>query len=168
MITVLLLTCGCNQAPGPTPPSPSTGTAAAKDSANGPTKADTLVSSELTIKGVGLGSSRTDVEAALGKPERTDKAPQQNMEFYDYDSQGFSVGISSDNRVHVLSVSAPAAAKTQKGIGIGSSANEVKSAYGDPDADGLFPLKSNVKDVFLMINLKDSKVKLLYASWGYK
>lgn len=166
IVGMMLFSVGCSRNAGSVEmtPNQNVGSTAPVDQP----AANNLASRELVVNGVGLGSERTEVEKALGTPEKVEKAAQQHLEFLHYPSKGLTVGISSDERVHILSVSAPASAWTLSGIGIGSSMDDVKRAYGNPNGEGNYPLKSDQKNVFLEVEGKNNQVTLLYASWGYK
>jgi hypothetical protein len=164
----MALTLGCT--PHSPPVGSNTPNVQAETGTNPGKKPDAnILSHELTVEGVGLGSSKEELERIFGKPDKVVNAPQQNVEFYSYTSRGVEVGIASDNKVHTLAVSGPSTAKTQKGIGIGSSMDEVKKAYGEADAKGTYRLASVQGDsIRLQVRSKDNKVTRLYFAWGFE
>ncbi len=108
-----------------------------------------------------FGTPYSDIVALLGQPERVEKAQYQE---YDakwhmsavYMSKGISLQLASAEEkgeylTQEVSVFAPFSGKSAKGIGIGSSEDEVRAAYSD------------------MINMEDSSAKVIVLGgvyWG--
>ena len=99
----------------------------------------------VSIDGLRLNDPLDRVLARCGQPEKIEDLGMQaccgyRMWEYRYAKKGLVLTIAQDegqSRKYLLrvNVSAPATAKTNLGIGIGSTRDQVKKAYGKPDVE---------------------------------
>lgn len=97
-----------------------------------------------TLGGLKLGQTAAEVSQRLGKPESKGKnvewaATGDWVQDWKYPAQGLVLGMGSstkDGAKTILTITAKAGCKlaTSRGIKIGSSAAEVRKAYGDVEA----------------------------------
>jgi hypothetical protein len=162
LVSFILSGCTREQTP-PTPPASKDAVPVIEAPVVQPSKS--LLTQELVVEGLGLGSAVEEVVKNLGQPEKIEKAPQQQLEFYLYPTRGLELGISSDRRVHTLSVEAPFAGETARGLRVGNSVDQVTSLYGAFQKDPTYDLSDRVS---LTVGITDNRVESIYLSWGYK
>ncbi len=88
-----------------------------------------------------IGTPLTEIVTLLGQPEKEEKAQYQGYDgdwhrSVSYESKGISLQVSATEEkgeytVERVSVTEPFSGKTAKGIGIGSSPDEIRAAYSD-------------------------------------
>ncbi|HHT24582.1 MAG TPA: hypothetical protein GXZ76_03550 [Clostridiaceae bacterium] len=84
-----------------------------------------------SIDGMKPGLGTSDITAKLGEEDDFPAVIMENMQMF-YFSQGYIISYLNSNKiVTVVSAMPPAAGKTARGIGIGSTEDEVRTAYGD-------------------------------------
>lgn len=127
--------------------------------------ASTTPFEQITIAGIHLGSTRENTKRALGQPESTTDYPQQAMVVLEYPNRGLAVGITTtDQLVRALTLSYPSNIKTARGIGLGATEKDVRSAYGEPrDKSWAYALGD---DVTLFFGFVDGHVAKMYVIWG--
>lgn len=91
-----------------------------------------------TLAGIALGDSRQKVFKLLGQPQskRRERCFEGDSGWFEFrwPSKGIVVGMSNgDEGVLYIEIYGNSKGKTSRGIGIGSTKEEVKAAYGNPD-----------------------------------
>lgn len=162
-ICVVSLLSGCTQ---PKQPPAMTGLDAPKSGpATSSSSLSNAVSKELVVNGIALGQGKNEVVALLGEPSKKEELWQQQLTVWTYEATGVTVGFSSDDKVHLLAVSAPSKIRTAKGIGVGSSLDEVRKAYGEAKAT-VYELEP---EVTIRFRLDDQNmISKITVSWQYQ
>ncbi|MGI6579203.1 MAG: hypothetical protein ACOX3H_02990 [Saccharofermentanales bacterium] len=84
-----------------------------------------------SVDGMKPGVTKCDITGMLGEEDDFPAVIMENMQMF-YFSQGYIISYLDSNKiVTVVSAMPPAAGKTARGIGIGSTEEEVREAYGD-------------------------------------
>jgi len=84
-----------------------------------------------SIDGMNPGVVICDIRGILGEEDDFPAVIMENMQLF-YFSQGYIISYLNSNKiVTVVSAMPPAVGKTARGIGIGSTEEEVRAAYGD-------------------------------------
>ncbi|MGH7169149.1 MAG: LolA family protein [Gemmataceae bacterium] len=107
-----------------------------------PRQKDLIVTPLAGIGPVKFGMSRADVEKALGKADAAEKQGKNGYVSLSYGSRGFFLGVSKTRGVVLISCQAQSVqllrirdfrGKTDKGIALGASLDDIVKAYGKPD-----------------------------------
>ena len=85
---------------------------------------------------VSLGQGLDEVKAALGVPEFEDRFDDGYYAYLAWPDQGLSA-VFLDGVASSFEVGAPSELRTPQGIGLGSTAVDIRGAYGEPDDGGV-------------------------------
>lgn len=160
MLIIVLAGCSADKSGGQAiPPGGARVPPSASEAVTAPSR---VLSEELIVSGIHLGSTMTEVEKLLGKPDRVENYPQQALQAWIYPAEGLRVWLPSKYQlVYTLQITAPSAVRTRQGIGIGDSVEDVERAYGPSETkEYRFP-----DDVSLWFQITDNKVSLISLSW---
>ena len=91
-----------------------------------------VVSEEVMVSGIHLGSTMAEVEKALGQPDSVEDWPRNALKVWVYPAKGLHVSFHPDNLVYSFEITAPSPARIRTGIGIGDAVEDVERSYGPP------------------------------------
>lgn len=142
LLCLSLLATGCKTSTSPSPEGSSV-----TPSAGSPTPVTQVdltpgkVKAGIGVEGISLGESKAQVNKTLGAPEETDSnefAPGQDYALY-Y-KKGIELSFTKD-KLEVITLHSPDSkwaaytGATEKGLGVGSAADEIVKALGEPAPD---------------------------------
>ena len=164
-------------APVAPPPPVAVGSAAAVGSGSAATGAATDVATGDNFIGpLKLGTTGKAALAALGKPGSQTKpqemaATGETVSDWSWPDRGVVLtmsGTQGQEAVSIIVVRAPSAFKTSKGIGVGSTRDEVVAAYGQKAKGGKGDAPINLGDAYdpTVFTFKDGKVTEISRGGG--